>query len=779
MTARDEILRAANALFNPGDVVELRIFEAKRGRNTIIAGYFDNFEKLAQAAPSYSGRPGIEGLYWTLNPCVPALLARAANRLKHLKFTTSDRDIRKRAMLLVDSDPVRPSGISATDDEKKRAADVARQIRRHLRQECWPEPFVADSGNGYHLLYPVDLPNDEPSHELIKASLTALASMFDNDAVKIDTTVHNAARICKVYGTVAAKGESTSDRPHRTARLLHVSKPPQIVRRELLEALAAKGPKQSGARNTAQNNGAEKISPSKVEEFLSLAGIGHRGRKWWNGGWKWVLERCWFDPSHTATSVIVSLSADGALGYHCSHNSCAENKWAKFREGVEQKLGHGFQFVDGASSRTSNPRPRAGVPVGAVIRCFKDIVPKPLRWLWPGRIPLGKLTLLIGDPGLGKSLLTADIASRVARTVRDAEIQEAGTFSDGAPCESGSVIFLSAEDDPADTIRPRLDAAGADVSRVHILEAVRVQHTDGSTAEKAFSLETDIVQLESAFERVPDIRLVVIDPLSAYLGGTDSHSNGEIRGLLSPLAAMAARREVAVLAVTHLRKSPGSAVHRTIGSIAFAAAPRAVWAVAPDPGDGERRLLLAVKQNLSAPASGMAFRVVAPDGTARVAWEPGLVKLTANDVLASSEMQEGQSERRAAIEWLRGLLRDGPVAAKKVRSAAGAAGLAWTTVRRAKDALGVTVQKSAYHGGWEWRLEHAHPEDAHPIHSQVSIFEQGTENKKFNSNGPVEGAHPANVSTFGQLELQNLFRVPGENQGEKVSRVEDDDEVRL
>ena len=159
MTARDEILRAANALFNPGDVVELRIFEAKRGRNTIIAGYFDNFEKLAQAAPSYSGRPGIEGLYWTLNPCVPALLARAANRLKHLKFTTSDRDIRKRAMLLVDSDPVRPSGISATDDEKKRAADVARQIRRHLRQECWPEPFVADSGNGYHLLYSVDLPN--------------------------------------------------------------------------------------------------------------------------------------------------------------------------------------------------------------------------------------------------------------------------------------------------------------------------------------------------------------------------------------------------------------------------------------------------------------------------------------------------------------------------------------------------------------------------------------------------------------------------------------------
>jgi putative DNA primase/helicase len=173
---------------------------------------------------------------------------------------------------------------------------------------------------------------------------------------------------------------------------------------------------------------------------------------------------------------------------------------------------------------------------GVVLRCFSEIAPKPLSWLWPGRIPLGKLTLLIGDPGLGKSLLTADIASRVTRGI---------SFPDRAICESGGVVFLSAEDDAADTIRPRLDAAGAEVSRVHTLEAVRVQLTDGSTSEKVFSLETDIAHLESAFERLPGIRLIVIDPLSAYLGATDSHSNGEIRGLLTPLAAMSARRQVA------------------------------------------------------------------------------------------------------------------------------------------------------------------------------------------------------------------------------------------
>jgi len=377
--------------------------------------------------------------------------------------------------------------------------------------------------------------------------------------------------------------------------------------------------------------------------------------------------------------------------------------------------------------------------LGPVLRRFSDIEPEALRWLWPGRVPLGKLTLLIGDPGLGKSLVTIDIASRVTR---------GASFPDGAECERGEVLFLSAEDDAADTIRPRLDGAGADVSRVHTLDAVRVQLTDGKTSEKAFSLETDIGHLESALDRHPNIRLVVVDPLSAYLGGTDSHSNAEIRGLLSPLAAMAARRKVAVLCVTHLRKSPGNAVHRAIGSIAFAAAARAVWAVAPDPADVECRLLLAVKQNLSASAAGMAFRILAPGGTARVEWEAGVVNLTANDVLGGVELQQGQSARSEAIEWLRDLLADGPVAQGTIRSEAESAGLSWATVRRAKDALGVVAKKSTYHGGWEWRLENAQREDAQAIDSQMSTFKQLIESSQVNGNRGVEDAHPAKVSTF-------------------------------
>lgn len=385
--------------------------------------------------------------------------------------------------------------------------------------------------------------------------------------------------------------------------------------------------------------------------------------------------------------------------------------------------------------RAAEPSTQQG---GAVLRCFSDISPKPLHWLWPGRIPLGKLTLLIGDPGLGKSLLTADIAFRVTR----------GTpFPDGATCESGTVILLSADDDAADTIRPRLDAAGADVSRVHILEAVRVPLADGSFAEKTFNLETDCAALEAVLREHPQVRLIVIDPISAYLGGVDSHSNAEVRGLLAPLAALAARFGVAVFCVTHLRKSAGAAVYRAIASIAFAAAARAVWAVAPDPEDAERRLLLAVKQNLGASIGGLAFRVEAERSAPYVAWERGAVELAANDVLGSMEAQD-QSERREAKEWLRDFLADGPVAAKKIQQDAKAAGLSWMTVRRAKEALSVIASKSGYQGAWQWRLKDARSKDAHPINSEVSTFEQATENGKFRGNGAAKDAHPAKVSTF-------------------------------
>jgi len=332
---------------------------------------------------------------------------------------------------------------------------------------------------------------------------------------------------------------------------------------------------------------------------------------------------------------------------------------------------------------------------GAVLRCFSEIKPEPLRFLWPGRFPLGKLNLLVGDPGKGKSLLAEDITSRTTR----------GTaFPDGATCKLGAVIIASAEDDPADTIRPRLDVAGADVDRVHILEGMHVTLTDGSITERAFNLETGIPALEDALNRVGGVRLVVIDPISAYLGGVDSNTNSEVRGCLAPLAALAAKYEVAVLAITHLRKSAGPAVHRAIASIAFTAAARAVWAVASDPADANRRLMLPVKQNLAPDIGGLAFRVEAQNGVPRLNWEPGAVSLDPNEILDVAD-REVHSERQAAEQWLLEYLQDGPVGARETIRAASDVGISKMMLWRASNALHVVRHKLGGRGaGWEWSL---------------------------------------------------------------------------
>ena len=382
---------------------------------------------------------------------------------------------------------------------------------------------------------------------------------------------------------------------------------------------------------------------------------------------------------------------------------------------------------------------RASVTASAITRPFSDIEPQPLRWLWPGRIPLGKLTLLVGDPGLGKSLMTIDVAARVTR---------GASFPDGAACEPGAVIIASAEDDPADTIRPRLDAANADGSRVHVLEGMRVTLPDNSTTERPFQLETGIDALEDALAHIRGVRLIVIDPISAYLGGADSNTNAEVRGLLSPLATLSARQGVAVLCVTHLRKSAGAAVHRAIASIAFTAAARAVWAVAPDPSDVNRRLMLPVKQNLGPNIGGLAFRVETQNGLPRLDWEAGAVTLNANDVLSSVEDREDQSEQREAEAWLRQLLAEGPVPVQRIQTEAKAAGLSWTTVRRAKESLSVLAKKSGYLAGWEWRLEGAHHEDAHSPYTKVSAFEQAPEKTGDNNHREHEDAQETNMSIF-------------------------------
>lgn len=349
--------------------------------------------------------------------------------------------------------------------------------------------------------------------------------------------------------------------------------------------------------------------------------------------------------------------------------------------------------------------PIDGAPV--VVR-LSDVKPERVEWLWPGRFSLGKLTLIAGDPGLGKSFLTLDMAARVSTGCGWPDRR-------GERIEPGGVVLLSAEDAIADTIRPRLDAAGADVRRIVALEAIRSVRDNGRESSRTFDLSRDLPALEEAIQSVEDCRLVVIDPITAYLGGTDSHKNAEIRGLLAPLGAIAERHRVAVVAVTHLNKSgSGPAIYRAMGSLAFAAAARAAWAVSKDNADDGRRLLLPIKNNIAPDAGGLAFRIEAlgVDGCPAVAWEPDPVSISADDALSSERGDgKGRTERDDAAEWLTELLAHGPRPARDVERDAREAGHSIATVRRAKAAIGVVSRKPAFGGPWEWTLP---AEDAQP-----------------------------------------------------------------
>ena len=211
-------------LLEPGQVTELRALKVRRRgeRAHTESGFFDYDHLDDMAAASLSLTPYARGVYFVLNPLKPDILARRCNRTDWAEEgeLASDKDVARRRWLLIDADPVRDSHVSATDGEKGEALRVVRAVRDHLRGRGWPAPVLADSGNGYHLLYRLDLPADEGG--MVKRILQALADRFEAPSVKIDRSVFNPARICKLPGTLARKGDSTPDRPHRRSYLLEV-----------------------------------------------------------------------------------------------------------------------------------------------------------------------------------------------------------------------------------------------------------------------------------------------------------------------------------------------------------------------------------------------------------------------------------------------------------------------------------------------------------------------------------------------------------------------------
>jgi putative DNA primase/helicase len=366
-----------------------------------------------------------------------------------------------------------------------------------------------------------------------------------------------------------------------------------------------------------------------------------------------------------------------------------------------------------------------------LFRRLSDIEAKPVRWLWPGRIARGKVSILAGHPGLGKSQITASMTAIVST---------GGAWPlDHTHCERGNVVFFSAEDDAEDTIRPRLEAAGADLSRVYIMDAVLTGETT-----RSFNLDCDISRLSIMLKHIGDVALVVIDPVTAYLGDTDSHKTADVRALLAPLCELAAKHGTAVVCVSHLSKGgSGEALMRVTGSLAFVAAARAAFLIARDPGETNRRLFLPIKNNISKDETGLAFSIegVTIAGgieTSRVVWETDSVTVTADEAMRQPDEPEERSSLEDAREFLTNILADGPVSSRQIRYDCEGAGHTWATMRRAQKILGVEVYRDGFgrEGTWYWQLPK--PDDATSVSSKVLKN--------------IKGAQEKNVSIFGKNE---------------------------
>jgi hypothetical protein len=426
-------------------------------------------------------------------------------------------------------------------------------------------------------------------------------------------------------------------------------------------------------------------------------------------------------------------------------------------------------------------------------KLLSDVESEEVSWLWPSWLALGKLALVDGDPGLGKSAMTLDLAARVS----------AGKiFPDGAGCEPAGVVLLSAEDGLADTIRPRLDAAGADSSR--ILALATVPDKDGH--DRLLSIPEDLGLIEKGIRRV-GARLVVVDPLMAFLSGdTNSHRDQDVRRALAPLAGLAERTGAAVLVVRHLNKAvANNPLYRGGGSIGIIGAARMAFLVGKDPQDETRRVLASTKNNLAMPPQSLMFGLDgAESGSVRVNWL-GQSGVSASQLLATPRDEDHADARGEAVEFLNELLIDGPVPAAQVKEEAEDAGITDITLRRAKKSLGVlTYRENAAgekrgSGRWMWKLpvaelvegvqdDHGGPKEQHERLEQENDTET-PETRECRIDKPdIQDAH-ARVQDAHHVQGAPRSSLPGGDhlereerpnvQGDQDGRLEDEPEEML
>lgn len=553
----EELQKTINVLKPEHQLFEIRVFGADKRK--VISGYFTDCDTLISALNTIDPRD--KNLYFTLNKVNAAVYARS----QHDKFvanvnTTSDPEIDRYEWLFIDLDPERITNISSSDSELAAAEKLKNEVKKHMTSIGFSEPVEAMSGNGYHLLYRIDLPCDETHKQLMNDCLVALASLFNNGAVKIDTVNYNPARICKLYGTLAQKGYNTADRPHRMSKLTSVPDRILINSETLLRTLANEIPKEAKEpkRTTRQQQEFD------IKNWLSTYGITYKedvGRDCQ----MFLLDECPFDSSHKNGDSKIFAYTNGAIAFKCHHNSCKGKTWQDVRLKYEpnaydrklddERIEAGYQKRKQQKNTPEVFIPMEGDPEKVTAKKQKKTlrklktaevlmekdVPEPTVYIGIGdELPIlvEGTCILSAKPKLGKSWLALAMCLAVAD----------GDDFLGYKTKQCSALYLDLETSEAIQKR-RLKKALKDrkVPKNFYLE------TETDSIENGF-----VEQIEEYLKEDPKIGVVVVDVFQIIRSPSKNQKESEYEHAyrdITPLNELAQKYHISIILVCHDRKA--------------------------------------------------------------------------------------------------------------------------------------------------------------------------------------------------------------------------------
>lgn len=550
----DEVRKAIAILQVPGNVFEVRILSGLTSRKEAISGYFRDAETMLAKLKTVDLRGRI--VYMTLNTIIEDCFAREqSQRFVKNPATTQDTEVTAFRWFFVDFDPVRPAGISSTDAELKKAEELKDTVLDYLRGIGFTEPVTAMSGNGYHLLFRVDVVNDQVGRSVIARCLKNLAAMFNTDAVKVDTTNSNPARICKLPGTLAQKGSNTPDRPHRMSRILSVPDKIEVTSIEALTALANELPDEQeheSRRRTTQQSDFDLLTFMRDNGLTYTEDSNDRAKIY-------KLDECPFNPSHRHGDAKIFQYPDGAIAFRCHHNSCRGYKWQDVRikfdpdayshDQDDARIDAGYKEHqrrrhEEPANPPDIPEPRKKKPprkLKTADNLLSKDIPEPRVYIGvDDELPIlvEGTCILSAKPKLGKSWLALSMCLAVAN----------GEDFLGYKTRKCSTLYL-------------------DLETSESLQQKRVRKAlNGEPVPKHFYLdtETDAIgngfaeQIEAYMKEDPNIGIVVIDVFQIIRTPSKGVKETEYEHAyrdLTPLNDLAQKYHIAIILVCHDRKA--------------------------------------------------------------------------------------------------------------------------------------------------------------------------------------------------------------------------------